>query len=321
VPEAHSSVGVTAPSKTWFLPEGSAAWGFETWTLVQNPGAQEAHVKLTYMVEGQGPKSLDKSVPAFSRATFSMDGDVGGADASIKVDSDQPVIAERSMYRNDRREGSCSVGATRPSGDFYLAEGSTAWGFTTYLLVQNPNAAPADVTVFYLTPTGPIQEKPFTMAANSRKTIKVNDFVKGSDCSIQVYSPSPVIGERSMYWDNGTGEACHDSIGLAQPHRTFYLPDGQTSAGWSTYTLVQNPNESEVDIKVTYLPASGKPVSFTDTLPPDTRRTYNMADKIKSARASVQVQVVGPSGTVMVERSMYLDNKSAGTDTIGGYSD
>jgi len=62
------------------------------------------------------------------------------------------------------------------------------------------------------------------------------------------------------------------------------LPDGQTSAGWDTYTLVQNPNETDVDIKVTYLPqGGGTPVSFTDNLPADTRRTYNMADKVKSA--------------------------------------
>jgi len=125
-----------------------------------------------------------------------------------------------------------------------------------------------------------------------------------------------------MYWDNGTGEAMHDSIGLSLPHRIFMLPDGQTSNGWKTYTLVQNPNETDVDIKVTYLPqGGGTPVSFTDNLPADTRRTYDMSDKIKSGRASVLVQVVGPAGTVMVERSMYLNDKGAGTDTIGCYSD
>jgi len=320
-PEGHGSIGVTSPSTTWYLPEGSSAWGFETWTLVENPNAADAEVTLTYMTEDAGAKAFHKTMPAYSRATFDMAADVGKADASIEVESSQPVVAERSMYRNNRREGSNSVGAAGPSGDFYLAEGSTAWGFTTYLLVQNPNAAPADVTVSYLTPEGPIVEKPFAMAANSRKTIKVNDFVKDSDCSIKVHSPSPVIAERSMYWDNGTGEACHDSIGLAQAHRAFYLPDGQTSDGWKTYTLVQNPGASAVDLKVTYLPASGDPVSFTETLPAGTRRTYDMSDKIKGGRAATMVEAQGQHGKVMVERSMYLNDKGAGTDTIGGYSD
>jgi C4-type Zn-finger protein len=48
---------------------------------------------------------------------------------------------------------------------------------------------------------------------------------------------------------------------------------------------------------------------------------FNMADKIKSGRASVLVQVTDPSGKVIVERSMYLNNKGAGTDTIGAFSD
>ena len=323
-PEAHSSVGVTLPSTGWYLPEGCSDFGFETWTLIENPGPATAHLQLTYMTETAGPKTIAKTVPAHSRATYNMEQDIGKASASVEVASDEPVIAERSMYRNNRREGSCSIGTTAAANDFYLAEGSTAWGFTTYLLIQNPNDKPADVTVFYLTPKGPVQEPPFKMPANSRKTIKVND-VKGlsnTDTSIQVYSPQRIIAERSMYWDNGTGEACHDSIGLSAPHRAFMLPDGQTSAGWDTYTLVQNPNETDVSIKVTYLPqGGGKAISFTDNLPADTRRTYNMADKIKSGRASVLVQVTDPSGKVIVERSMYLNNKGAGTDTIGAFSD
>ncbi len=322
-PGAHCSVGVTSPSAVWYLPEGSSAWGFETWTLVQNPFPRSADVTLTYMTEA-GPIAVPKRVPANSRATFSMISDIGKADASIQVESDVPVVAERSMYRNDRREGSCSVGVTGKAENFYLAEGSTAWGFTTYLLIQNPNNVPATVTVFYLTPAGPVREDPFTMEANARRTIRVNDVegLSNTDASIQVYSPQGIIAERAMYWDNGTGEACHDSVGLARPHRAFMLPDGQTSGGWQTYTLVQNPNETDVDVRITYLPeGKGTPVSFTDNLPADTRHTYDMSDKIESGRASVLVQVTDPAGSVTVERSMYLDGKSAGTNTMGGWVD
>jgi hypothetical protein len=182
------------------------------------------------------------------------------------------------------------------------------------------------VTVFYLTPNGPVQKPPFTMAPNSRKTIRVNDVpgVTATDTSLQVYSPQKIVAERSMYWGAGTalGEACHASVGIPLPHRVFYLPDGQTSGGHETYTLVQNPNEHAVDIRVTYLPqGGGTPVSFTDSLPANTRRTYNMADKIKSGRASVLVQVTEPAGSVVVERSMYWNNRGAGTNEMGGNSD
>lgn len=323
-PEAHSSVGTTMPSTAWFLPEGCSEFGFETWTLVENPGSTTANIDLTYMTEAAGPRTLQKTVAPYSRATFSMEADIGKASASIEVASDTPVIAERSMYRNDRREGSCSVGTNAAAIDFYLAEGSTAWGFTTYLLIQNPNDAPADVTVFYLTPSGPVQKDPFRMEANSRKTIRVNDVegVTNTDTSIQVFSPQGIIAERAMYWDSGKGEAMHDSIGLSAPHRSFMLPDGQTSGGWQTYTLVQNPNETDVDIRVTYLPqGGGEAVSFTDSLPANTRRTYDMSDRIESGRASVLVEVTDPGCGVMVERSMYCNDRGVGTDTIGCWND
>jgi hypothetical protein len=125
-----------------------------------------------------------------------------------------------------------------------------------------------------------------------------------------------------MYWDNGTGTAFHASIGLPSPHMTFYLPDGQTSNGWETWTLVENPNPGAVTVRVTYLPqGGGKTVSFTDEIAPNTRSTYSMADKIPSGRASIKVQSLDGARPIMVERSMYMNNRGAGTNTIGAYSD
>jgi len=323
-PEAHSSIGVNAPANTWYLPEGSSKHGFECWTLIANPNRTAAKVTLVYMIEGAAPRTLEKTVPACSRATFNMEKDIGAADASIQVDSDRPVIAERSMYRNRRREGHCSVGATCPAKDFYLAEGTTAWGFTTYVLVQNPNNETADVTVWYMTPKGPVQYPEFTMPANSRKTLRANDYLPDTDISIRLHGSRPIIAERAMYWRGGPdrSEACHDSIGLATPHRAFYLPEGQASDGFETFTLVQNPGDEGVSIKVTYLSkGGGRPVSFTDVVPSNSRRTYSMVDAPKSGRASVLVQVNEASGRIIAERSMYWNSRGTGTCTIGGFSD
>jgi hypothetical protein len=325
-PEGHSSIGATSLSRTWYLPEGSSNWGFETWTLVQNPGGTTANVTITYMTEKSGKRSITRKVAAHSRATYSMASDIGGADASIKVTSDAGVIAERSVYRNDRREGSCSIGATRPDANYFLSEGSTAWGFTTYVLVQNPNDSSASVKLTYMTPSGPVEQPPFTMAANSRKTIRVNDVpaVSNTDLSTMVDSDKPIVAERAMYWGAGTalGEAMHASVGLNSAHLTFMLPDGGTGVGRDTYTLVQNPNPGAVNVRVTYLrEGGGTPVSFTDEIPPDSRRTYSMADKGINGRAAILVESLDGGRPIMAERSIYWNNRGAGTDTIGGYSD
>jgi hypothetical protein len=325
--EGHSSVGVTAPAKTWYLAEGSSKWEFESWLLIQNPGTKVAHCTVTYMIEGQGPIPVNHDVPAESRASFNMETEpgIGKVDASIKVTSDQPVIPERAMYRNNRREGHDSIGTTTPAKDFYLAEGTTDWGFTTYCLVQNPNAGPSTVNITYMTPKGPVAQDPFTMEPNSRKTINVNNVpgMSKTDCSIRVQGTQPIIAERAMYWGAGTGlgEACHDSIGMASPHTSFYLPDGQTTVGHETWTLVQNPNSAAVTVRISYLKHGGGAVAFTDKVAANSRKTFNMADKGINGQASVVVTCTTAGKKIMVERSIYWNNRGAGTDTIGGFSD
>jgi hypothetical protein len=160
------------------------------------------------------------------------------------------------------------------------------------------------------------------MPANSRKTVRVNDYLPNADFSTKVHGSKPIIAERAMYWDNGTGEACHDSIGMSAPGLTFYLPDGQTSEGRETWTLVQNPNGSAVDVTITYLLAGGgTPVTFTEAIPANSRKTYNMADKGVTGRAAVLVQSETAGKPIMVERAMYWNSRGAGTDTIGGFSE
>jgi len=325
-PEGHSSVGVTSPEKTWYLPEGSSDWGFECWLLIQNPNSKEASCKVTYMIEGKGPQEFTKKVPANSRSTFSMAEDIGAHDASIKVESSLPVIPERAMYRNNRREGHDSIGTTTPATDYYLAEGATGYGpgFVTWVLVQNPQGSPTEVSITYMTQSGVVPGPSFTMPANSRKTIKVNDQLPaGTDVSTKVHGTQPIIAERAMYWDAGTGEACHDSIGMDSPHKTFYLPDGESSNGYETWTLVQNPNSSDVTVEVTYMTPTGQGnVTKTETVKGSSRRTFSMAGHSGiQGRAAIMVRSKTSGKKVMVERAMYWNSRGAGTDTIGGYSD
>jgi hypothetical protein len=247
---------------------------------------------------------------------------IGARNASILVEADVPVIPERSMYRNNRREGHDSIGTTAPATSYYLAEGTTSWGFTTYVLVQNPNDKPASVKLTYMTDTGPVAQAPFTMPPKSRQTVRVNDAMPGRDFSTKVEGDLPIIAERAMYWgaDTALGEACHDSIGLAAPHEEFYLPDGETKNGHETYTLIGNPNASDVQVKISYLtPEGNDALTFTAVIPANSRATFNMADKVPEGRAAIMVESLTAGKNVQVERSMYWNSRGAGTDTIGCY--
>jgi hypothetical protein len=326
-PERHNSVGVTYPSGTWYLPEGSSNWGFECFLLIQNPNAVEATCLVTYMIENEVPQVFTKTVPANSRRTYNISEDIGAKDTSIKVTSNERIIPERAMYRNNRREGHDSIGTIAANITYNLAEGTSAWGFTTFVLVQNPNPVAANVAVTYMTDTGAMPPVLFPVPANSRETINVNATMPGRDFSTNVTADVPIIAERAMYWDYGKGEACHDSIGMAAAHTFFYLPDGQADDlvanpdGVETWTLVQNPNPNPVNIIIGYLSPTGVGnVVVSDTIPANTRRTYNIGANYQG-RGAVKVRVTTAGSAVMVERAMYSNARGAGTDTIGGYSD
>jgi hypothetical protein len=69
------------------------------------------------------------------------------------------------------------------------------------------------------------------------------------------------------------------------------------------------------------MPGGKDNITFTDTLKPNSRKTYSMADKVPGGRASIRVTSKTPNEGIVVERSMYWNNRGAGTDTIGAYVD
>jgi hypothetical protein len=131
---------------------------------------------------------------------------------STKVTADNPVIAERSVYWNNRIEGHDSIGVSTPETTWYLAEGSTNGGFETWVLVQNPGDTEANVQITYMTPTGDKPGPALKLSPKTRQTVNVADTVKDEwSVSTQVSSDKPVIAERAVYWNNRAGG--HDSIG------------------------------------------------------------------------------------------------------------
>ena len=107
------------------------------------------------------------------------------------------------------------------------------------------------------------------------------------------------------------------------PHASWYLADGQTSDGRETWTLVQNPNSAAVTVEITYMTPNG-PATSSRRRPsrptPAAPSTWPSHSGI-SGRAAIMVICNTAGKKVMVERAMYWNDRGAGTDTIGGYSD
>jgi hypothetical protein len=301
----HDSIGIASPRKTWYLAEGCAAGGFETWILVQNPGAEPARVTLTYMTaEGPtgGPTEL---MPPGSRRSFNAAESVAGAwEVSTQVSADKPVAAERAMYGNDRTWAHDSIGASAASTPWFLAEGCTALGFETWILVQNPNGTGATVNLTYMTPGGVVGGPSAVLEPGSRKSFDVSQTVPGAwQVSTRVDSNKPVVAERAMYGNDRTWGT--DSIGAAAPQADWFLAEGSTARGFETWILVQNPQSFEVGVEITYSTEAGTfPVAWA-MMPPDSRMSFDVSQVV--GRKWEVATTVHADHPVIAERAMYGD--------------
>jgi hypothetical protein len=313
--EGTDSIGTTRPAKTWYLAEGCTLYPFETWACIQNPNlTTAANVDITYMTDKGPVEKPSFQVGAGQRKTIDISKDVGQANVSTRVVSDQNVVCERSMYWDGRRGGHDSIGVAAPSTNWYLAEGSSAWGFQTWLLLQNPNENPAKVTVTYMTSAGPVKEPIITIPPNARQTINVNDKVANMDTSIEVVSDTEVIAERAMYWDNGTGKAGTDTVGFTAPTKTLYLAEGSSAWGFETFVCIQNPNDEQIDVNVVYLKNSGAMPGGEAIVPANSRVTINVNNALPNMDTSIKLTCPQP---FMAERAMYWNNKGAGHVSVG----
>ncbi len=121
------------------------------------------------------------------------------------------------MYGPGRQWAHDSVGVTAPAETWYLAEGSTAGGMETWVLVQNPGADAVTVSLTLMTDAG--EQKPEGLqdqeiSGNSRRSFPLHEYVTTFDVSTKVTSTGgDVICERAMY---GPGRQwAHDSVGYA----------------------------------------------------------------------------------------------------------
>ena len=337
---AHDSIGVTAPATTWYLAEGctgsEARGSFETWILVQNPGGEEAKVRLTYMTPAGSKDGQVFTLPPNSRKTFNVADVLPDAwSISTKVTSDGPVIAERSMYWNTartfRQAAHDSIGVTEPGTTWYLAEGCTGadskqGGYETWVLVQNPGQAPAKVQLDYMLPTGPVTGQAATLPAGSRQTFEVSAIVPNEyNVSTKVTSDNPVIAERAVYWTSPLvfRDAATDSIGVGEAATTWYLAEGCTGqgpdGGFETWVLLMNPGNKTATAKLTFMTGGGPVTGPTVNLLPGTRTSINAADSV-AGNWSVSTMVTSDR-PVIAERSMYWDTPAdfhqAAHDSIG----
>jgi hypothetical protein len=212
-------LGLTEPSKTWFFAEGSTREGFDSWLLLQNPGRSAAKVNLTLLPEGGESVRHSVTVGGGSRAAVRARDLLDGRRFGARLESDQPIVAERATYFGGESDGRgtgahASPGSPRAAKSWYLPEGSTRPPHDEQLAVANPGDSPARVRVDFSRTDGGVTGREYSVPAGRRLTISVNDELPDLVHSTHVSADQPIVVERTTYLSGGSGAT--SSLGISR---------------------------------------------------------------------------------------------------------
>jgi glucose/arabinose dehydrogenase len=220
----HDSAGVTAPNRHWFFAEGATGVFFDMFLLLENPDPQEtAHVTLSYLLPDGTLVPVQHDVEPNSRRTYNVQFEsplLESAALSTIVDSDVPIIAERSMYWpkpfTDWAEAHNSPGATETGTMWAVAGGEEGgpFGAQTFVLVANTSNYPGKAKVMVLLETGDPLTQEFDLPPNSRTNVQIGA-TPGFEPAINTRfgvvvesvgdQPAQIVIERATYSNDAHG--------------------------------------------------------------------------------------------------------------------
>ena len=327
-PGGSDAMGALAPTEYFFFAEGTCRPGFDPYLTVQNPGQENAEVKIVYM-KGDGTKAEQTmTVGPTSRSTVNPKDTLGEGDdaahdfsAAVECTNGQRIIAERPMYFSYHGVwpgGHDVIGARVPARSFYFAEGTTRPGFDPYLCIQNPCRSDANVVITYMRGDGTTVEQALTVPAQARSTVSAKDFLgEGEDpafdfsCTVECNNNLWIVAERPMYFDYNGWPGGHDVVGALSSAGTFYFAEGTTRPGFDTYLCIQNPGIAHANVKITYMKGDGTTAERDISVPAESRLTVTASETLgvgDDYAHDFSTRVESTNGLdIVCERPMYFN--------------
>ncbi len=322
LPASADRAPVPAAAPAAAPPPAPACDSFDAYLLVMNPSEREAQVEVTFQGDDGSSRSFAYSVGANSRFTVPVRETVGCGSFSAHVRSDTPVLAERAMYfrYKGRKGGSDSIGTDAPSKTWFFAEGYTGASFDTWVLLQNPNHATANVTLSFMRADGGVITRQASIPPRSRHSVHVDEVpgLEACDVSTQVFSDIPVVAERAMYFNYGGKDGGHGSIGASSTSNTWFFAEGYTGESFDTWVLLQNPNDGTATVTLSFMKPDGA-ISSHQVSVPGRRRHSVHVDTLPGLEATEVSVRVDSDLPIVAERSMYFDyqGRKGGHASIG----
>ncbi|MEO5820048.1 MAG: DUF4394 domain-containing protein [Vicinamibacteraceae bacterium] len=279
----HTEKAATALARDWFFAEGAQGF-YDTFFLLTNPAPAANVANVRFFLENGTQVTRTYNLTAQSRLTVYAGSipELVNQSFGAQVTFTFAGAAERAMYFGTPtfNGGHESAGVTRPSTDWFLAEGATGSFFTTFVLLSNPNVTPAAVTLTYLREGGGTVTALKTIPAGTRLSINIateDPSLAATSVATRVTSDVPIVVERSMYWPMtpASWNEASNAFGVTGTALRWGLAEGRVGGpnAFQTYILVANPGLAAANITLTILRTTGAPLVKTLAVPAGARLT------------------------------------------------
>jgi uncharacterized repeat protein (TIGR01451 family) len=269
-----------------------------------------ASVLIEYMPENSAFVSDPHLIAPSLRLTTDPVATLGAANNAFStlIESDQPIASDRTVSWGTPSYGAhAEEGVPAPSATWYFAEGATA-AFQLFYLLQNPNAAAADVTLTFLLPDGAPVVQHETVAPFARRTVHVNEIagLAQTTMSATVTATLPIVAERAMYLGSSF-VAGSDGAGATALSTEWFFAEGATGAFFEEFVLMGNPGPDPAEISALFALPDGTTVTRQYTVAPRSRFTIwvDTVDPLVAHSAVALTLTSTNAVPIVAERAMW----------------
>lgn len=208
------AMGLVAPSRAWYFPDGGTAHGDQEYITVFNPNAQTTAVHLQMISAGGYQPAVTLHLHPYTRGVFAVHGLMRQAGLAAVLSANHPVVAQEVRYA---ATGGVSLvdGAPAAARRWALAEGYAGQGFRQWITYLNPGARAATLTIRVVGAHGVVYVTTRRLPARQRGYLYLNRVARAGALGALVQADQPVVVGRSLVFDAGKGLST--TVGVALP--------------------------------------------------------------------------------------------------------
>ena len=229
---------------------------WRSWLVLQNPNPAQANISLEIRSRlGDLIYSGNRTIQARSVAAI-RPRDLAGTDlsGSAAINSDLPILGTCQITRNSNKMCMSYTASDHGSTALYypdFTDTANPDGWRSWLVLQNPSAAPANLNYEIRSRTGDLlYAGSDIIPAHGVNAVRPRNLA-GADCSgsVVVTSDQPIVGTCQI--TRNSNEMCMSYNALDQSSTVLNYPDFTDTAnpdGWRSWLVLQNPTAADASI-------------------------------------------------------------------------